>query len=78
MHKDNRITLRIARILADISQVEAAQTLGVAQPTLRNWETGSTRFSPAMLRAMCKLYQVKPEDLAYDDESDDQPIYRAR
>ena len=77
-HKDNRITLRIARILADISQVEAAQKLGVAQPTLRNWETGTTRFSPAMLRAMCKLYQVKPEDLAYDDESDDQPIYRAR
>lgn len=73
-----KLTIKAARQIAGLSQEAAAKELGVVRATLTYWETGSTRFSPAMLRAMCKLYQVKPEDLAYDDESDDQPIYRAR
>ena len=73
-----RITLKSARLLANLSQVEAAEKLGITQPTLANWETGATRFSPAALRAMCDVYNVLPEHLRYVGDSDDQPIYRAK
>ena len=37
-----RITLKVARVNADLSQQEAAKRLGISKATLQNYEAGNT------------------------------------
>ena len=53
-----KISIRAARVNADLSQKEAAIRLGVSNKTLGNWEKGIT-FPPAdKIMEICKLYAV--------------------
>ena len=42
MKKIPQISMRAARVNADLSQEEAAKRLGISRATLQNYETGNT------------------------------------
>ena len=50
-----KITLKAARINANMRQTDAAIEVGVSRDTIRNWETG--RSSPKVDQ-LCKLEQL--------------------
>lgn len=50
------ISIRAARINADLTQKQTAQLLGVTPATVSNWETGVTRVRLAALRALSEVY----------------------
>ena len=53
-----QMTLRAARVNADLSQIEAAEKLGVAPSTLRNWESGKTSPKQYQVSKICMLYGI--------------------
>ena len=58
----SKITLKAARVNANLSQMEAAKMLKIAPSTLRNWESGKTFPRQDQIVALCQLYGV-----AYDN-----------
>lgn len=57
------VTLKAARINAHISQQRMADTIGVSTTTLRSWENDRTFPDAVQLRRMCRLYNVKMDDI---------------
>ena len=52
----NRI--KKARMLAGLSQKYVAMTLGVAGPSVSNWESGKTKPTPENYAALARLFDV--------------------
>ena len=60
-----KISIRAARVNANLSQKEAADYLGVSNKTLGNWENGIT-FPPAdKIPLICELYGVSYDNLNF-------------
>lgn len=60
-----KISIRAARVNANLSQKEAADHLGVSNKTLGNWENGVT-FPPAdKILSICELYGVSYDNLNF-------------
>ena len=57
-----KISLRAARVNAGLSQKEVADSLGISNKTLSNWENGDTFPSVEKIERLCQLY-----DLSYDE-----------
>lgn len=72
-----KLTLKTARHLAGLTQTETARVMGVTQPTIISWETGTTRMSRDNLRKLVDLYGVTLDELNITLDDDDVPIYRA-
>jgi transcriptional regulator with XRE-family HTH domain len=53
-----KITLKAARVNANLSQQEAARRIGVAASTLRNWESGKTFPNQPKIEKMCEVYGI--------------------
>lgn len=60
-----KITLRAARVNADLSQKEAAKKLGVSNNTLCNWEKGVSYPDAGQIDALCKLYGVHYDSIIF-------------
>lgn len=58
-----KITLRAARINANITQEEAAKKLGIANSTLSFIENGTASPRFKLVEKMCKLYGVNIENV---------------
>lgn len=59
------ISLKAARVNANLTQKEAANRIGVAKDTIRNWERGK-HYPPAdKLEIMLNVYDVKYDDLIF-------------
>lgn len=56
MQKIPRISLRAARVNADLSQQEAAKRLGISKATLQNYEAGNTVPDILMSRKIQDVY----------------------
>lgn len=71
-----QISLKAARVNADLKQEEAANELGVTAKTLRNYENGATGIPGHVLKRAALLYEVPEDairlpqvnDATYDDE----------
>lgn len=63
-----KITLKAARVNAGLTQKEAAEKIGVAQSTLRNWENGSTDPKLAQFMMMCQLYNVSCDNIFFEEK----------
>ena len=50
--------IKEARKAAGLSQKYVAMTLGVAPPSVSNWESGKTQPTPENLKALASLYNV--------------------
>lgn len=59
----NGITLKAARVNADLTQAEAAAIAGITPVTLRRWESGESLPSTAALIGLCKIYGVNLDDI---------------
>lgn len=53
-----KITLKAARVNANLSQLEAAGRIGVAVSTLRNWESGKTFPNQPKIEKICEVYGI--------------------
>lgn len=53
-----KISLKAARINANMTRDFVAKELGVAVSTVQNWETGKTFPKQPMIEALCSLYNV--------------------
>lgn len=53
-----KITLKAARVNANLSQQDAAEQIGVAVSTLRNWEAGKTFPTQPKIEKMCEVYGI--------------------
>ena len=56
-----KLTLKKARMLAELKQTEAANALGVSEVTLSNWENGITFPTIDKVIKMSKLYNLPLE-----------------
>lgn len=59
-----KITLKAARVNANLSQQEAARRIGVAASTLRNWEAGKTFPNQPKIEKLCEVYGI-PFDVLF-------------
>lgn len=60
-----RITLKAARINANLSQKEAAEQLHISNKTLCNWENGISYPDAEQIAALCKLYGVHYDNIIF-------------
>jgi transcriptional regulator with XRE-family HTH domain len=58
-------TLRSLRRYRDITQTEAAETLGISVDALSNYERGKFYPTAPIIDRMLKLYDVKFEDINF-------------
>jgi transcriptional regulator with XRE-family HTH domain len=62
--------LRKARADAGLRPDELARLLGVSRQAVTTWESGKSKPSPGMLRALADALRVRPADLAPIREED--------
>jgi DNA-binding transcriptional regulator YiaG len=55
-----KISLKAARVNANLTQGEVARHLHKNKQTVVNWETGRTPVDFGNLTAMCSLYKIDP------------------
>lgn len=53
-----KISLKAARVNAEMSQEDVAKALGKAKQTIVNWENGKTAIPAIELQNLCNLYRV--------------------
>lgn len=58
-----KITLRAARVNANIKQEEAARAIGVDKATIINWEKGRTSPRLDQMDKLCRLYNAPIDDI---------------
>lgn len=63
------ITLKAARVNAGFTQQEAAERLGVAKDTIRNWEKGATYPDVPQLKKIELEYKIKYSDIIFLNSS---------
>ena len=59
------ITIRAARVNANLTQQAAAKALGISQNTLLGYEKGRKGPRIDMVQKMAKLYEVSMNDLIF-------------
>lgn len=62
--KDFKISLKAARINAELTQKQAAKSINVCRDTLRNWENGKGEPRASQLKELCTLYKC-PENIIF-------------
>lgn len=62
----SKISLKAARVNAKFSQGEAAEFVGVAVSTLRNWENGTTCPDWIQFMKLCQLYGVSCDSIFFE------------
>lgn len=60
-----KMTLKAARVNTGMDQKTAAQKLKVSNKTLGNWENGISAPKPDKIDLICKLYNVKYDNLIF-------------
>ena len=59
------ITLKAARVNANLTQAEASKLIGVNIDTIRNWEHGESYPSVPHLKKIESIYKVSYNDLIF-------------
>lgn len=60
---DSRISLKAARVNAEMTQEEVAEELGVSKQTIVNWEKGKVIPSFATLNTLANLYKYPVDNI---------------
>lgn len=60
-----KVTLKALRVNANLKQAEAADKIGISIATLRNYESGRTLPRQRMIEQICKVYDVKYDDIYF-------------
>ena len=57
-----QISLKAARVNAELTQREAAERIGIDVTTIVNWEAGKTSPKATQLQKLCDVYGVDSVD----------------
>lgn len=60
-----QISLKAARVNAEMTQREAAERIGVDVSTLISWESGRTSPRAVQLQQLCDVYGVESVDFLF-------------
>ena len=60
-----KISLKAARVNAELSQKDAAKALKVSNKTLHSWESGDSSPSAKYIDAICDLYKMSYDDINF-------------
>lgn len=60
-----KISLKAARVNADLSQKEAAKMLKISNATLGKWEKGTAFPSMAQVPKICDLYKLPYDSINF-------------
>ena len=60
-----QITLESARVNKKLTQEQAAELLGVAVGTLRNWENGVTYPNQPQIERICEVYELSYDNIIF-------------
>ena len=58
MPQISQISLKAARVNANLTQAEVAKRLHKSKQTITNWESGKTKISAADLLVLCDMYKI--------------------
>lgn len=64
-----KLTLKQARLLADLTQKEVADILGVHVQTYMKWERNPEDMSVGTAKQLSKIFDVGFEEIFFDKES---------
>ncbi|EPF4429225.1 helix-turn-helix transcriptional regulator [Escherichia coli] len=65
-----KISLEAARVLAGMTQKEAASKFGVNYQTLASWEQDSNKMKQKYVQMIPKLYSVLPEEIFFGTKNE--------
>ncbi|VUZ28486.1 Uncharacterised protein [Acetobacterium wieringae] len=60
-----KMTLKAARVNKSLTQLKAAELLGVTEDTVSNWERGKSYPDALMIKKIEKVYSVKYDDIIF-------------
>lgn len=58
-----KISLKAARVNANLSQEEVARKMKKSKVTINNWENGKTEIDYGNLNELCRLYSITMDDI---------------
>lgn len=58
-----KISLKAARVNANLSQENVAKKMKKSKVTISNWENGKTEIDYGNLTELCRLYSVTIDDI---------------
>lgn len=58
-----KISLKAARVNANLSQEEVSRKMKKSKVTINNWENGKTEIDYGNLNELCRLYSVTMDDI---------------
>lgn len=61
----SKISLKAARVNANLRQTDVALELNVAVSTVRNWESGKTFPKQPVIEKLCGLYGVSYDNIDF-------------
>ena len=62
------ITLKAARVNADLTLEQVSKEIGVSVPTLSKWENYITFPTAMQLKSLCKLYSISMDLIFIPDK----------
>lgn len=65
-----KMTLKAARVNAGLSQIEAANKIGVTRETLGNWERGKSYPNALNIKQIEVIYSVKYDNIIFLPKND--------
>lgn len=60
-----KISLKAARVNAELTQEEAAKKIGVSVSTIQNWESGNTSPTVEQAKVIEKVYKFSYENIIF-------------
>ena len=61
-----RISLKAARINANLSICDAAELIGVSESTLKSWEAGRTFPTQPHITKICEVYGLSYDQIRFN------------
>lgn len=58
-----KLDMRIARLMAHMTQADVAKKMGVSAVMVHHWETGKCRMNDDRLAEYCAIIGRSPEDI---------------
>ncbi|MGG5313863.1 hypothetical protein IGL24_002566 [Enterococcus sp. DIV2371] len=73
-----RISLEAARVLAGLSQKEAAEKFGVNYQTLASWEKDSNKMKQKYVQMIPSIYYVNTSDIFFGTKNEFTSYFRKK
>ncbi|MDD6312002.1 MAG: helix-turn-helix transcriptional regulator [Firmicutes bacterium] len=63
------VSLKAARVNANLTQNDVAKAIGVDKSTIISWEKGRTAPTLSVMQRLCRLYKASIDDIFLPNQS---------